>query len=87
MRDLGNRGSRLLAGRVRSTRPTDEWATRFEAGALAAQLRAGLEPLCAHNHVTEAVNRDTTLDNSAVQAAGQVACRAAQRAALAAEAE
>jgi hypothetical protein len=71
----------------RATRPSDEWASSFEAHTIASRLRAGLDPLCAHNFVTDAVHRDRTLDNNAVQAAGQAACKAAQLADLAAKAK
>ena len=78
-----NRGSAILAGRTRATRPTDEWAASFEAHTIASRIRAGLEPLCCHNFVTDTVNRDPALVNDVVQAQGQARCKAAQLAALA----
>jgi hypothetical protein len=74
------RAGRILAGRARST--NDERVTAYEAAVLPAQLRAGREPLCTHDWTLDAVRRDPTLDNAAraaVQAAGQAACRAAQK--------
>ena len=54
------------------------WADGFEAS-----HTTGV-PLCAHDFVTPAVQRDPTLDNNAVQAEGQARCIARQLAELAA---
>jgi len=65
------------------------WASQHEASINAGRGRTTLEPgqfLCMHNFVTRAVRRDPTLDNNAVQAAGQAACKAAQLAELEAKA-
>jgi hypothetical protein len=84
MRNLGSRGSALLAGRANSQKHRDDRATRWEANTIASRMRQGLPPICACDHVAAAVRLDPSLDNAArasIQEAGQKACRLAQIAA------
>jgi hypothetical protein len=83
MRTTSYRGSR-------SPKDREERIVAYERATIASRLRAGLEPLCTHDHVAPAVRLDPTLDNAAraaIQGSGQKACRLAQAAAMAAEAE
>jgi hypothetical protein len=84
MRNLGNRASRILAGRGTSQKDRDAKATAYEAATIGAQLRAGQPPLCTHDW-TRDLPRDGTVDRNAAQEEGQRRCRAAQIAAIAAD--
>jgi hypothetical protein len=86
MRNLGSRGSAILAGRGMSKQDRDAKATAYEAAVLPAQLRAGQPPFCTHDW-TRDLPRDGSVDRNAAQEEGQRRCRAAQLAALEAKAE
>jgi hypothetical protein len=87
LRNLGSRGSAILAGRANSQNDRDDRATRWEANAIVGRVRQGLPPICAHDHVAAAVRLEPSLDNAQrdlVQQKGIEACRLAQIAAYAA---